>query len=381
MYSLILYDTSDFETFPIGGQLTSIKSFLKYLSQSHPQYCAQILLVGVTTNQQEVGCIQHVTIGKVRFDFLPVAYRSRDLSNVKTSMRLEYVKALIKYSKKITSTQKTIHYVHTPEAFLAIKFKNLFAKTVVFSHGSFFDMVDGFRFFSGNPVIKYGFPIFLHILLSTANLIFTLDKKTADRYRRYNRHVVQVKNSVVLPEEVCVKKETHKRVRLLFTGRLSTVKRVDEIIRAAREMQNCSLTIVGDGEEHEKLLKLIAELKLNETVEVVGAVAPEEVMKYLSTHDILVMNSRFEGMPMTIIEALSYGLPIVTTPVGGIEEMLFGYKCAEFTDGTVKSIITAVGKILDGYQNYSEAALKCAKNYDYIQVNEAVFKSIVQRFK
>ena len=61
--------------------------------------------------------------------------------------------------------------------------------------------------------------------------------------------------------------------------------------------------------------------------------------------DILVMNSTLEGIPMTILEALSYGIPVVTTDVGGIGTVLRFGEDSEKTDGTVKSIQNGVEKI------------------------------------
>ena len=52
--------------------------------------------------------------------------------------------------------------------------------------------------------------------------------------------------------------------------------------------------------------------------------------------DMLVMNSTFEGIPMIILEAISTGLPVVTTDVGGIKEVLTYGLDSEVTDGSVQ---------------------------------------------
>ena len=54
----------------------------------------------------------------------------------------------------------------------------------------------------------------------------------------------------------------------------------------------------------------------------IGAVKPDEVQRAMKEADVLIMNSTFEGIPMTILEAISQGLPVITTDVGGIKEVL-----------------------------------------------------------
>ena len=72
--------------------------------------------------------------------------------------------------------------------------------------------------------------------------------------------------------------------------------------------------------------------------------------------DMLVMNSTFEGIPMIILEAISRGLPVITTDVGGIKEVLTYGKDSEVTDGSVESIHSAMDKIVADYERYAKAA-------------------------
>ena len=52
---LILYDTCNYRDYPVGGQVTSIKNFLAFLSREYPEHRKNILLVGVSCNPEEVG--------------------------------------------------------------------------------------------------------------------------------------------------------------------------------------------------------------------------------------------------------------------------------------------------------------------------------------
>lgn len=378
MYDLILYDTSNFEDFPMGGQLTSIRNFLKYIANNRREYVKRILLVGITNNSREVGGLRQIRIDNAEFDFLPLLFRNADLSSVQKSLRLEYVKALLRKGRKIPCGKKSLHYIHTPEAYIAIKLMHPAAKTAVFSHGSFFNMVQGFRFFRENKLIAFGFEKFLIFLLKTANVLFVLDEETAEQYRKYNKNVFRVENSVVLPTQMPSREKCHDPIKLLYVGRLSRVKGIDEMIEAAERMQGKALlTIVGDGEERASLEKLIREKNLQDRVWLMGGCRPAEVHRYYQECDILVMNSVVEGKPMTILEAMSYGMPVVTTPVGGIPEMVNAGQSAEFTDGTWVQIVQKVNKIEENYCNYAHCAYEESREYDYFYVNECLCRVIM----
>ena len=96
----------------------------------------------------------------------------------------------------------------------------------------------------------------------------------------------------------------------------------------------------------------------------------------MKNNDILVMNSMFEGKPMTILEAMSYGLPIVTTPVGGIPEMTIKGQNAEYTNGDSLDISSAIEKIVNDYANYEKNAFLNSEKYDYRIVNRRIFVEI-----
>lgn len=379
MYDLILYDTSNFVDFPIGGQLTSIRNFLKYIANEQSSFGKRMLLVGITTNQENVGKISKIEIDGVEFDFLPVIYRNSNLSCVKKSLRLEYLKGLISKRKLIKSEKKTIHYIHTPEAFIEVKMIYPFSKTVVFSHGSFFNMVDGFRFYQNSKLVHWGFNKFIAFLLKKADLIFTLDDVSTKQYLKFTKKVVQVENSIVLQSDVPDRETCHKPIQLLFVGRLSKVKQIDKIIEAMKLLKETAfLTIVGNGEEFDNLQQMITKDCLDDCVKLVGSVEPSQIAEFMNKSDILIMNSIFEGKPMTILEAMSFGMPVVTTPVGGIPEMTISGENAEYTNGKSQEIYDAVLKIANNYVKYRNNAIKYATKYDYKSVNSYIYEEIVK---
>ena len=364
---LIFYDTSNYIDFPVGGQLTSVRNFLRFLVEEEKEFCSRVMLVGITTKKSELGTVKTVIINGVSFYMLPVAVAETDLSNTVHSLRLQFAKGLLKYGKNLNIVGKDCNYIHTPEAYGVVKLLRCNAKCVIFSHGSYFNMERGFRFFQKN-----GFMIYIKWILRNARMIFVLDDDSERAYSHYNKKLIKVRNSIICGE---YKPKTELTDTLLYVGRLSKDKRIQPIIEAVNRMDDKKLIIVGDGEEY-TTLKAFESAKIS----FVGAVLPEQVAEYMKQADILIMNSAFEGVPMTILEAISFGVPVVTTPVGGIPQVLSFGTDSEETDGSPEQIKTKIEKIYKNYISYSQNAYEKSKAFDYKTVNRKVFDCIEKVF-
>ena len=117
MGRLFIYDNSNFIDFPIGGQVTSIGNFLRYICEDHPERTDAVTLVGVTVCPEEVGKRKKISLYGRQIDFLPVAAAERDLGNTTRSLRMMYAKGLLKYGKMLGITKKDCNYFHAPEAY------------------------------------------------------------------------------------------------------------------------------------------------------------------------------------------------------------------------------------------------------------------------
>ena len=370
MNRLILFDTCNFRDFPVGGQLTSIKNFLRFLAQACPEHCQDVLLAGVSCDESEVGQIRRISTAGGSFSFLAVTRAEADLGNVKKSLRLEYVKGLWKYRRLIALKKGDCCYIHTPEAFAAVHLMCRGAVCYVFSHGTYLNMWKRVRFFKKAPLVRLLFQQFLMQVIRKSEAVFVLDQGTLQDYGAYNPRVFLVKNSIVC----CKKPDRHlsgDRIRFLFVGRLSAGKRIGTIMEAVKGYQrDCVLNILGDGEERSRLEQ---EAQGNGRIRLLGAVGPDEVEAYMRSSDILIMNSDSEGMPMVILEAISTGMPVITTDVGGIHEALTFGMDSEATDGSAESIREAMDRILKDYGRYAEHAYEKSLQFDYRQVNRGVF--------
>jgi glycosyltransferase involved in cell wall biosynthesis len=111
---------------------------------------------------------------------------------------------------------------------------------------------------------------------------------------------------------------------ICFIGRLAAEKGVDYLIKAMgkvkKEVGGIKLFLVGDGPLRRELEDLSRHLNLMDNTVFVGHA--DAVLTYYQGADIFVLPSLSEGLPLSLLEALSCGLPVVATAVGGSREIL-----------------------------------------------------------
>jgi glycosyltransferase involved in cell wall biosynthesis len=104
-------------------------------------------------------------------------------------------------------------------------------------------------------------------------------------------------------------------------ARLAKQKRIDRLLRAfAKLPRDVHCIIAGDGSERESLARLAAELGVSDRVHLIGH--REDKGDVLDALDLFVVTSDQEGLSNAMLEAMAFGLPIVSTPVSGAGEAL-----------------------------------------------------------
>ena len=113
-------------------------------------------------------------------------------------------------------------------------------------------------------------------------------------------------------EICCVASITERKGQRFIIDALSHFNR--------NNIPNVHFTFIGDGDIRKDLEDLVTQKSLGSYISFVGM--SNEVPAYLKKSDIFILPSEDEGLPMSILEAMREGLPIVSTPVGGIPEMI-----------------------------------------------------------
>ena len=113
---------------------------------------------------------------------------------------------------------------------------------------------------------------------------------------------------------------------LIYVGRLHPIKGVRFLIEAMNILKNneieIKLIIVGDGHHKRDLEMLIKNLELKNQVEFKGWIPHEIIPEYMAASDIFILPSLTEGFPNVCLEAMASGLPIITTKIDGMSEII-----------------------------------------------------------
>lgn len=170
-------------------------------------------------------------------------------------------------------------------------------------------------------------------------------------------------------------------VNLLFLGRVGDRKGIFDLLNVMASnkdyFQNrCHLKIGGDG-EIDRLLGYIQSHGLSEMVEFIGFVQGEKKNSVLAEADIYILPSYNEGLPISILEAMSYSKPILSTRVGGIPEIIReDYNGILFEPGDQKEMLNALKMLIE---DRNKIKVYGERSYEFVKKNhfpQSVLKTL-----
>jgi len=167
-----------------------------------------------------------------------------------------------------------------------------------------------------------------------------------------NERIIRILNNTITPPKIIdVKKDSHY-INLLYLGVIGQRKGIYDILIALRDNKNkfegkIKLRIGGNNEE-EKLINTISKYGLKDMVTFEGFVFGHKKIECLNWADIYILPSFNEGLPIGILEAMSYGHPIISSPVGGIPTIVKdGINGFLVEAGNSEEIALAINKFLN----------------------------------
>lgn len=175
-----------------------------------------------------------------------------------------------------------------------------------------------------------GQPFWLQRMIKRRLEQMTMVLVLGESWRRFIVQIAPATRVMVLPNSVRVPNTQASHVEretidLLFLGIVGDRKGVYELLEAfAIAHSHCPtlrLTVAGNG-EIEKAIRVAATLGVSEYVNFPGWLDGQAKNELLQSSDIYVLPSHNEGLPISIIEAMSWGLPIISTDVGAIAELV-----------------------------------------------------------
>ena len=132
-----------------------------------------------------------------------------------------------------------------------------------------------------------------------------------------------INNGVFIPEEN-TNIFTNDQINITIVSRLVSHKNIKKIIRAISDLNDplIYLNIIGDGPELNQLQKISLESNNKDNIIFHGKLNRDEINHIFLNSDIYIQASNYEGLPHSLLEAMSYGIPVLCTPVGECKEIL-----------------------------------------------------------
>jgi len=168
------------------------------------------------------------------------------------------------------------------------------------------------------------------LVITNADKLLVLTKDMKKELKMiYNGEILVVPNGIELDRFKNLSKRKLQKINkktIIFVGRLYSVKGLIYLIEAMviiqNEENNTNLLIIGIGPEKKSLEMMVKKLHLEHFVKFIGDIAYTEIPKYLVQADVFALPSVSEGFPNVILEAMAAGLPIVSTNIGGLSEII-----------------------------------------------------------
>lgn len=171
-----------------------------------------------------------------------------------------------------------------------------------------------------------------------------------DRLPSVQDKIVVLPNATARASNPRLERSASEGVRITFLGQLGSRKGSADLINALADLahlDNWSATLAGDGAVTETRAQASG-LGLQSRILIPGWLGIEERTTLLCATDILVLPSYAENLPMVVLEAFAHGIPVISTPVGAIPEVVIpGRNGLLVTPGDVGALAAAIRRLID----------------------------------
>lgn len=208
-----------------------------------------------------------------------------------------------------------------------------------------------FHAFSPDTTINSKFKPIYKYLFSNADCVIVL----SGLWSQYVNEAFSLGDKVRIIYNPCtteILNDTYpNKKQILYAGTINARKGYADLIKAfaiiAPQYPDWSVIFAGNG-EIDKGMALAKELKISSQIKFLGWVNGKDKDKVFKESSIFCLPSYAEGFPMAVLDAWAYGLPVITTPVGGIPDIAKdGINLLLFNPGDIKSLAAALKRIID----------------------------------
>lgn len=212
-----------------------------------------------------------------------------------------------------------------------------------------------------------------------------------DRWKNFIKNIAPQANIEVFNNSVKVPEYTvswnEDKINILFLGVLTKRKGIYDLIEAIKILNDKEIVrekklnfiIGGSGKEEVQIKELISKYKLEQCTEMVGWVNGEKKEELLKKSQLSVLPSYNEGLPMAILEAMSYGIPVISTDVGSISEVVKDNETGFLIKpGEAESLAKAIIKVINLEEVWKVQSMTC-KELIYAKFNEEEYFNEIKK--
>lgn len=375
----------------IGGIQSVICNLIKY---APPEF--EVRLVGTGEDPRELGKWQERELAGRVLKFMPVIPLEEDNVRRLIPTTLKYTQALM--GKDFSSD--FMHFHRIEPTLVAGKWQG---EKALFIHN---DIQQQMKSTTGKKALLWQyFPgayfMLENRLMQGLDRLYSCNTESTnfykERYPDLSFRVQGIKNPVDLerfsPLEVEEKEEKRKELAqrmnlapdtrfLLFAGRLHPQKDPLLLLKTVDLLRDASihLLIAGEGELRPELESEIKRLDLSTKITFLGAVPPEKLVQLHQLSAACILTSVYEGLPIVVLEALSCGTPVVSTPCGETPRILIPGSGEISATRSPEAIAQALRKIINNSHQYpSSICRQAVQPYDAKQVVINLYEEMRQR--
>lgn len=308
---------------------------------------------------------------KVNFEYFPTYLGKSNLLNI-LYFTMQYLKLFVKLI--LLNTKIDVAHIHMSYKGSFIRKKHIIKllnrKTipiVLHMHGSQFK-----DFFNSSSASNQQD---IQEVLDSTSLIIALGKEWEEYYKSISRTKVISLDNAVFPKPQI---NNYEKIYITMMGVLSKRKGTYDLIQVALQVQGeidgkYKFVLAGNGEV-DKVKEEIKKLGLENMFLIPGWISDEDKIEEIYRKSLIyILPSYNEGMPMSILEAMSYGLPIISTDVGAISSVVKKENGVIVKPGNINEISEGIIKMVNDKQIIEKMS---EKNIEDISLKYNIYNSI-----
>lgn len=206
----------------------------------------------------------------------------------------------------------------------------------------------------GNQLVDYKNSKLFHFCIKHSHLILVLSPKWKilfnEQFAKFKKQVEVLYNACDKTSSLNYEQRTNT---IVFAGHLDRNKAYDVLLKGfssiSDKITGWKLIIMGAG-ELEEAKALAKKLNIESNIEFKGYITGKEKEKYFQEAALFCLCSYQEGFPMAVMEAWAYGIPVITTPAGGLPDVIIeGENAITFNFGDYKMLGDKIYELINDY--------------------------------